>query len=496
MAVGSIVISKSARFSAIISVICGVMLFFLFRHFAPRETSLPGDGYAVLALNSSEDDRCIREILEQAGLENIISESSQYIPLDDFGSLRMVQLDTFHTEIKDIDPRDTGYAARLKDFFVHDGQRFFFIPLEAIGGNRTGNIKSKLDSVLYGIPFSLAFWGHEPPFLLYFALIAVGCIFTLYFSQSRRLFLYQIPVLLAMGWGGGAAALLAAILCGIWELLREPLRELSVARRYNNKRKDYAGDGLRGLLERLKPFKINISLILFFLIFALIFSVTGNLSPVPMIAACLCFFLINYFSFQIEKERASKNKHILFTPVLLFPIRSKTFSLFPFIMPFAAVFLLAVSLPRFFPEFSPPSKNVDLINPGYFVTSEDYYRHMAFQHSFSFRSLNHPHSLDGHAPFNRDSYLHYYLGDDGLIAGSLGPDASLTEDHPFPLEKLMDFLLNYDNKPAAQAVNNSMNTVEWIAVLIIFTACIIDMIRPRILPKKRIPVLRDKRIAA
>ena len=487
---------RLAFLSALVSIICGVMIFFLFRYFAPRDSILPAEGYAVLAVYQSEDDRFIREILEFGGIYDVISESSQVVFIDDFNTLRAVQLDNFHNEIAYFDPRDTGYAAKLKNFFVLDGKRFFFIPLESVTGNRAVNLYNKLETLLYGIPFSLAHWRQEPPFFLYFALLVIGGAFTFFFSQSRRLFFYQLPVLLAIGWGGFSTAILATFLCGIWELLREPLRELSTSGRYERNALDYAGTGLTGLVERLRPFRVNIFLALFFLVFILFFFIISTFPLVPVIAACVIFFFLNFISFQIEKERLRKARHIPFTPVLLFPVRTRTFSFFPFLLPFAAVSLFAISLPRFFPEFSPQQEPSALVNPYYFVTADDHYRHIAFQRAFPYRSLNHPLTQGGGSPLYRDSFLLYYLGDDGLIAGSISPVRPFLEDPPFPLEKLMEFLINYDSLPAAQAVGNYMNIVEWISVLIIFTTFIMDMIRPRVLPKKKIPVLRDKRIAA
>ena len=487
-------VSRAAYFSAALSVICGVMVFFLFRHYTPRESHLTGEGYAILAICDSEDDRYIREALEQGGIKDVISESSLTVPMDDFGSLREVPLDIFHAEIKYFDPRDTGYAAKLRSFFVHDGKRFFFIPLEGAAGLRTTGIRSQLGAILGDIPFSFSAHGQEKPFFLYFALLASASAFTLFFSRSRRHFLYLLPVLLAMGWGGFSTAILAALLCGIWEFLREPIEELSAARRYKRGAFDYAGSGFRGIMERLKPFRINLLLALLFLYFILALCITSELSSVPMLAACFFFFFLNFISFQCEKERVRNSLHIPFTPVLLFPVKSKTFFLYPFLLPFAAASLLAISLPRIFPELSPARENAALMDTRHFVAADDYYRHVAFQRSFSFRSLNQ--TQDASNPFNLEGYLRYYLGDDGLISSTSDNAHSLVEAPPFPLEKLKEFLLSYDNLAVAQPESNFTNKTEWISLLIIFAACIIDMVRPRILPKKRIPVFRDKRIAA
>ena len=457
---------------------------------------MASEGYAVLAVNDYEDDRFIRLILEQGGVTNVISESSQYVPIDDFGALRLVSLDNFHNEIAYFDPRDTGYAAKLRDFFVHGGNRFFFIPLEGVAGNRVLNLNNKLDAILYGIPFSLVLRGQTPPFLIYFILLALGSALTFYFSQSRRQFLYHLPVLLAMGWGGFPAIILAAFLCGIWELLREPLRELAAAGLTEKGVFNYAGTGFRGGIERLKPFKINLSIAFFFLLFILIFSSVSEISFIPIVVACLSFFILNFISFQVEKERMRKNRHIPFTPVLLFPVKTRTFSFFPFLLPFVVVSLLAISFPRIFPGFSPQHENTALINPRYLVSADDYYRHMAFQRSFQYRSLNHQISSGFDNPFYLDAYLRYYLEDDGLISGNISPAFSLREDTAFPLETLMVFLVNYDWQPAAQPAGNVINLVELISLLLILTTCIMDAIRPMVLPRKKIPVFRDKRIAA
>jgi len=470
------------------------MVFFLFRHFTPNDSVLPGSGYAVLAVSQSEDDRFIREILERAGIYNVISQSSQVVEIYDFGTFRTIQLDNFHNEIAYFDPRDTGFAAKLTNFFVHDGKRFFFIPLQGVAESGISNLNNTLGTILYEVPFSLAHWEQEAPFFLFFALLTISCIFTVFFAHTRRLFFYQLPILLAIAWWGFEAAVMAAFLCGIWELLREPLRELSASSRYESGNFDYAGTGFGGLVERLKPFRVNLLLALFFLLFILFFFTINDLPLFPAIVASVLFFFMNFMSFQVEKERLRKNRHMPFTPVLLFPVKTRTFSLFPFLMPFAAASLVAISLPLIFPELSPQRESAALSNPAYFVTAEDHHRHTAFQRSFPYRSLNY--TLAWFNPFYSAGDLRYYLGDDGLISGSRSSISPFVEYTPFPLEQLMGFLLDYDKQPAAQAAGNTMNTLDWISVLIIITACAMDMLHPRVLPKKRIPVFRDKRVAA
>jgi hypothetical protein len=105
----------------------------------------------------------------------------------------------------------------------------------------------------------------------------------------------------------------------------------------------------------------------------------------------------------------------------------------------------------------------------------------------------------------QNDYFRYYLGEDGLIAGNdayvFSDDSEATQ---FPLEKLMGFLVKY-NKPVTgesagfdkQLINPTETTLkEWISVAFIFIICLFDIIRPRIVPKKKMPVIRDKWIAA
>jgi hypothetical protein len=487
------------------------MIFFLFWFFAPlgQGSSAPGSQKTcvILTVDEYQDDRLIRESLESIGIGCFISESSQYISIDDFGIQKTVQLDLFSSEIEEYDPRDDGYAKKLKDFFVHDGKRFFFSFPLAVKRDLMVNLKKHLVSILEGIPFTLSVLESRRPFFLYFGLLAFGCLLTLYFLPSKRLFVFQLPLFLAMGWAGPSAFIFAAILSGIWELLRKPFGELFVAGEYKKSAfncmqrenssplkamLDYAGSGV---LERLKPFKINILLVLFFLFFLAGLSFAGLLSPIPTAASFMLFFFLYFLSFRFESEKIRINRHIPFTPVLLLPKRHGTFYLSRRLLPFAVLSLPALFLPGN-SAVSPEA----IIDPRYFVLSEDFYRHINFQQSFSYRSLNHlPLSREGLAPLIPNAYLSYYLGDDGLIVGALGEASALEEmyaagEEPaaspaFPLEELTAFLVDYSGKAVGSADSKEK---EWISVGIIFIACFLDL--TRFLYQKKNLVLSEKRI--
>jgi hypothetical protein len=464
-----------------------------------------------------------------------ISESSQEVAVDDFGVLKMVPLDSFWDEIESFDPRNDGYAERLSSFFVRDGKRFFFLHLDDISRSSVAKLEQQLIPILGDIPFSFTVLGtgaQRRPVFRYFILLAVACTGVLLLSRSRRLFVFVLPVLLAFGWSGFSSLVLTAILIGIWEMLREPLRELFAVRYYKRGwwYPDYAGPGLSGLFERLRPFRINCLFAFIFLGFFVVFSNADSYSPIPIIAGLLCFFFLYFLSLCAEAIWVQKNRHIQFTPVLLFPLRVKTFSLFPLLFSFGIVSVLALFLPLSSPDFYPSLQRELIVDSRYFISSEEYYRHIVFQSTFSFRPLDQDWDIYAavgdltRGTFNQEGFLRYYLGEDGLIAGSTSyvPGEFLVENlrskapqadyMPFPLEKLMDFLIHYDmigevvNEPSNVSLFDSLKTREWFSVVFILLICMLNLLKPgmgpriqslvRVKAKKELPVLRDKRIAA
>ena len=468
----------------------------------------PGESYAVLVVDEKENDRLIREALADIG--DFISESSQEILIDDFGSAKMIPLDSYNDEIEASDPRNDGYAEKLGAFFVHDGKRFFFLPLDARPG--TAKLKKQIASALGDMPFSLTILGQRNFGFLFFIIFALSCGGALYLSNSRRLFIYIVPVLLAVGlavglaiglaFGRGAlsAFVLTALLAGLWELLREPSGELSVA-------SNYAGSGIRGGLERLKPFRLNLILAFLFIVFYTVYSVTQGLFPIPAALGLFGFFLFYFLAFRAKAKRIKKTNHILFIPVLLPPYKVRTFSLVPLLLPFGAGALLMLFLPVFLQAtragYSHSGDKDNIVDIRYLVNDGDYDKHISYQNSFSYRSLNDmPGELDS-GVLMQENYLQYYLGKDGLIAGSSDYSGGGFENCPFPLEKLMDFLVNYyetkapvhgygapDHAPVGQK--------ELLSVAVIMAVCLLDFIRPR--PgnrkKKKENEYVDKRIAA
>ena len=514
----------------LLAVILSVFVFFLFRYFFnpglnrssagmvnPGQQSFDA-GYAVLVFDESRNDRQIRETIHSGGIEEVISESSQDIPVDDFGEFKMIPLDSYRKEIEVFDPRDDGYADKLRSFFVHDGIRLFFLPLKDISIIKANYLKKHISSLFGDTPFTFGILEFSRPVFWYFLLLAAACGCAFYLSGSKRLLIFILPLQLAFGWIGPSAFVLAAVFSGILELLKDPLREFLRP----NGSFIHAGAVSYGAWERFRPFIVNLLLVLFFLAFFVVFSIIMELPPIPLAAGFGCFIFLCFLGFRAEAYRARENKHILFIPLPLLPLKARTFSLFPVLFPFCTGSILILSLSVFFPVFSPFRGGITVLsgNPEdlrfldslNFINSEDYYRHINFQRSFSYRSLDqNPEQnslqMSGGEVFEHDDYLRYYLGNDGLIAGGMDYVARTGgELPPFPLEKLMEFLVNYSDlagtKSADMAKKQNIAIMgilgEWIPAAIILAFCILDLYRPwtRGRKMKKTPIFRDKRIAA
>jgi hypothetical protein len=128
----------------------------------------------------------------------------------------------------------------------------------------------------------------------------------------------------------------------------------------------------------------------------------------------------------------------------MLPGRVKTVPLFPLGAVFAPAVLLSLLAPLFFSSLSYPREAPPVSDPGFLISPADYEEHLAFERGFSRRPLGSGSRAGG--------YFRYYLGDDGLIAGETEePFGEEEEIPPFPLENLMEFLLQYNNKAGETA---------------------------------------------
>lgn len=110
----------------------GALFFFSLRLLSQSGRGGPG-AYAALGLEGAEGEFADREVagaLEKALGRPVISASSQWVLLNSFGGLERIPLEGYGDRLEIFDPRRDGYAEKLTRFFVRDGKRWFFIPLD------------------------------------------------------------------------------------------------------------------------------------------------------------------------------------------------------------------------------------------------------------------------------------------------------------------------------------------------------------------------------
>ena len=449
-----------------------------------------GAGYGILSVDAEYGDRMVGELLSRGGMDNYLSESTQWVFLDDFGELLRIPLDTYEDRIAPFDPRNDGYPDLLRSFFVHGGMRFFFIPLpQGLIGASPRELEERLERCLGDIPFCLDVPSASRPLAFYALLFAAAGLALILLSGMSLGGISLLPLLGALCYGGAGGFALAAALTALFALLREPLGEFFVSRRYS----------LRDASPRLRNWPT-----LFWrrvILAPLVTTLYGGiciLSGFPVaagIAALLSFFLILPLALRSESNRGAFLGHIRFVPV---PIsghalqrgRSSRLAV-PFALASLAVLVLP-SLPIFLPRSGSGGGAVWTGMEGSPVDSSAYESHAAFQRSFSRRPLRY-----GEGAVEGGEYLRYRRGADGLIGeafpvGTADPGSGEGEIPPFPLEDLTAFL-------QAPGLSSSGHTPEeLIAVLSVLFFCV-----PALFPvpegcrnKKKKLIYNDKRIAA
>ena len=399
--------------------------------------------YAALITGAEVPDTQIRASLSDGSYgprdlsASVISESTQWVLLDDFSGLKQIPLDEYYRRVLPLDPRNDGYASRLHSFFVRDDQRVLFIPLHSVAA---GDLEKRLAKLLEPIPFSLEFIGVSKSVGFFFILFGCAAV-ALFFFRLRRIRIelsevfFCLPIVAAFAFNGAAGFVLSALLVGIASLLREPLAELRALPRRagiplsadtefrNRFRRDVYG-----------PFKYYwLAAVCFTALYFLLsfFAKISLLFSAGLFALCAAVF---WFSVKIWARRGEPHNHSRFVPVMmtkpaLNPLRIG--AALPFALA-AAVAALAVSaLPA-------AADSADLFSlRGELISEDEYLAHAAFQASFSQRPL-------GGDTLPDELYPSYTLAADSLIdpldgesVKSRYPDAP-----PFPLKNLMEFLAN------------------------------------------------------
>jgi len=148
--------------SVIISLLMGILVFFLFMNFSSAGS---GEIYCVVSVDKNIPDRLAGDLLENAGFDVFYSESRTRIYYDDFGQWKELSLDRYRDYIESYDPRDSGYAENLRSFFINGDSRLLFIPVDSIFGR--GAVSRKITAAFGQIPFTIDFIGQSGFFIFW-----------------------------------------------------------------------------------------------------------------------------------------------------------------------------------------------------------------------------------------------------------------------------------------------------------------------------------------
>ncbi|MDR0323925.1 MAG: hypothetical protein LBI12_05730 [Treponema sp.] len=385
-------------------------------------------GYAVLATDVSVEDKMILGLLE-TGIKNsggIVSESTQWVTFDNFGSVETIPLDEYSARIFSFDPRNDGYAEKLRNVFIQGDKRFFYIPLGA-GNWNTDVLDKQFKNLLGDISFSAEYYGVGKPVFLFFTVYAFASFVFLFFCYLKRktfrgtaILFSLLPVFSSLAFFAAGGIASAALLVGFFFLIREPFYELVITDSFFSK-----GNAKNILyLPLLIAFTAALGIIV----------VLFKINILFILAVFVSAFFVLYFSSKIISNIHRRHKR--FNPVSIIKKYKPEFAFSVFMLPFAAAAVFTV--------FFSPLRQASFFSEKKFnaiINEQEYYAHLINQITFSTRQLG----------TSLNDFPEYIYDKDGLPVPN--PDKNqandsivmLSEFPSFPLKKMMDFFNELNN---------------------------------------------------
>ncbi|MDR0409290.1 MAG: hypothetical protein LBH18_02705 [Spirochaetaceae bacterium] len=413
---------------------------------APETARAAGD-YIILITGDQVRDRLVVEKLETAGIKNVLSESSQWFFMNDFSELKRVPLDEFHDFMLESDPRNDGYAEKLRTIFTREGRRYFYIPHQSLHSSDPSVIERRVKDALDNEPnIAVVFNSYYGRYSNMAPVFAAAALFSLALSvyaakpfggfRSVLTLPLQTAALLpscALAVAPGAAGFsLAAILMTLFSMFRLRLKSFFVKTRLLGE-EIFSISELIHLKQSLAKEKKTL-----LVVSALFFTVclTANINIFYALLAALFFCVSAIISIYMDTLPRGASAHIRFVPV---DIHRKVKHSLPFIaLPFTLASLVSLAIPLFARPYARPL-NLNIKNE-IFVTAKDYENHVEFQMNFAYRKLS------GGTTSVDAPYLDFELAPDGLLRTVDGGTLStrifsipVAEIPPFPLKKLLDF---------------------------------------------------------
>jgi len=430
-------------------------------------------GFAVLETDVQFDDKRILSMLE-AGSDYFsgdpISESSQWVLLDEFDLIKTIPLDSYFSRVLPFDPRYDGYAEKLKDIFIKDENRYIYIPLKA-GNWNSGYLDRRFGEFLGEIPFSVDYYRIGRPLFLYFIAFAAAsfclliiCIIKIKKNSGLDSILTLVPMMASLAFFGAAGIAYGALLIAFFTMLKSFLNDLVLPAGILSKKNTPL---LRKIIKTvILPYIFYWIFLIFFIAAFTTIIIISNLDTLFLLtvtAASLSVFLFSKKIFSL-----SRKEHRRFTPVLIMQNHLPDLSFSVYILPFAAAAFFLLFYAPYMPAAYDTDNKFDT-----FVYEQDYYDHMEYQVSFSRRQVgvnrsNHP--VQTYAPV----FPGFVFDADGLP--SMAPDSiigssiDVNDFPPFELTNLMEFFhqVNSGEKTETDGYAGGITELWTLLVLLLF----------------------------
>ena len=391
-------------------------------------------GYAELTVDESTDEKTLLPLLDNINSGGpLLSESSQWVMLDEFGEVSMIPLNEYSNRIYGFDPRNDGYGDKLKNFFIRDGKRRVYIPLKE-GSSVPSALEKELSVFINDIPYAVNYYGIGKPLRFYFILFAAAslCLLVICCVHIKNKsgiagLLFPLASLSSLAFFGAQGIAAASLTLGMFAMLREPLNELVSLSRSGIMSKTQRKKQLSR--DVFKPYKFCWFFLPVFLTAIAVITYQSRIISWFMLSVFLASSLI--FLFSLKTISLLKSSRRRFSPVLIIKRITPEFGFSVYMLPFVFAVIAALLIT---PSFS--GTVISSVDPGFLIDEKEYFAHLEYQSSFSTRRLG------GDTP---SAYSSFLWDKDGLPA----PLSSHGQAHfnknnypPFPLKHLMEFLNN------------------------------------------------------
>ena len=361
------------------------------------------DSVLVLSLSDQVDEKMILERLAASGLRQVISESTEWIYIEDFEGPRSIPLQEFFNVIEPADPRNDGYADHLKQVFISNRSRRFFIPLNTFplwtGREKTTRLIEKSLSEYKPAVGTLGASDLKSPWLFTGILMFGTLILVLFLFKKKHETILAIPAgLILLNFGFGGIVCLGLLIA--MQICIQPIQEDLVSQCHHHNRLS-----LRVYFHWYKAQILNgVLFISLYLISGYFLKVHWLLALSSLVLHLIAGLLV----LILRKQRNVAIDHRLFLPVEL--LRSSKSLVLPFkvLVPFALGALILFSQ-----SFLLSKDRIGLakVESQDFLSLEQYEAHLNTQSDFMRQPL---HKND----VSQLPYSSYVLGPDGLISQS------------------------------------------------------------------------------